>query len=698
MRRIVVTALAAGLLTASPVVPQPAEAANLLEKLFPRAAERRADRRAQRRAERQRAYDRAVAAKAKRNRAAKRRASAPKKAVKKVVKKKRSARTAVVAATVSGSTYYTYKADAVAAVPLNKLSKVLTKAARDVAAERLAARDGALRAALASGLALDAAVAGLSSFDAPEMQLTDGADKLAALELSARKANGAAIVAHYAAEPRFLWVGEDGRPNEQALAVMDVLSGADTFGLAADDYALTEPAMVTSVALDGDAGEASRSSAVAAAMRFEFDLTAAALRYALDARHGLVNPDRISGYHDFPANKQKPDAAMAALAGATAPARFLLDSHPRGQEFDALKAALLALRAGPAEPAPVVVKSGTFLKPGMTSDQVPVLVEAIRRRASAETLAAHTAVFKTPPTDGLYSEPVVALVRDFQKEAGLGPDGIVGKRTLAKLSPDGEGNKLQKVLFAMERLRWHPDQLGATKVVINQPAYRASYWEDGREKLSMRTVVGKPENQTNFFHDTIDYVEFNPYWGIPKSILVNEMLPKLRRNAGYLDKLGYEITDLRGRPVSGWNVDWWSVGASFPYNVRQPPGPKNALGELKIMFPNKHDIYMHDTPARSLFKRDKRAYSHGCVRLADPRAMAAAVLGTSVSHVDERVSQRKNRTQKLNRKIPVYVGYFTAWPTADGEVQYFEDIYDRDVALAKAMTAEHSARAKASAI
>ncbi|MEL6785009.1 MAG: L,D-transpeptidase family protein, partial [Pseudomonadota bacterium] len=137
------------------------------------------------------------------------------------------------------------------------------------------------------------------------------------------------------------------------------------------------------------------------------------------------------------------------------------------------------------------------------------------------------------------------------------------------------------------------------------------------------------------------------------------------------------------------------VGADFPYNVRQPPGRKNALGELKIMFPNKHSIYMHDTPAKSLFKRNKRAYSHGCVRLAEPRKMAAAVLGTSMDQIEDRLLGGVNNRLNLPTKVPVYVSYFTAWPTEAGQMKYYGDIYGRDKALGKAMEMEAKARAKA---
>nr|MCU0790119.1 L,D-transpeptidase family protein [Nitratireductor sp.] len=248
--------------------------------------------------------------------------------------------------------------------------------------------------------------------------------------------------------------------------------------------------------------------------------------------------------------------------------------------------------------------------------------------------------------------------------------------------------------IAMEQLRWHPRDLGSRHVFINQPAFRARYVEGGVTRLDMRVVVGTKANQTYFFHDMVETVEYNPYWGVPKSILVNEFLPKLRQNPAYLDERGYEVTDGRGNRIASASIDWWSVGSNVPFDVRQSPGEANALGELKILFPNSHAIYMHDTPARDLFNKDFRAYSHGCVRLAEPRAMAAAVLGKPVSHVEDMLS-RGHGQDEVPVKFPVYVAYFTAWPTDEGKVEYFADIYGRDQAVMKAFAAIRAERGAA---
>jgi murein L,D-transpeptidase YcbB/YkuD len=163
------------------------------------------------------------------------------------------------------------------------------------------------------------------------------------------------------------------------------------------------------------------------------------------------------------------------------------------------------------------------------------------------------------------------------------------------------------------------------------------------------------------------------------------MLPKLWRNPSYLDRLGYEVSNSRGRQVASNAVDWAGVAADQAVEVRQPPGPKNALGRLKIDFPNKHAIYLHDTPQKHLFARDQRAFSHGCVRLQHPREMAAALLGSSVADVDKKIARGETQTERVRGDIPVYLAYFTAWPDAEGNVRHYKDVYGRDAHLAQAI-------------
>ncbi|MEM7069699.1 MAG: L,D-transpeptidase family protein, partial [Pseudomonadota bacterium] len=309
-----------------------------------------------------------------------------------------------------------------------------------------------------------------------------------------------------------------------------------------------------------------------------------------------------------------------------------------------------------------------------------------------ETLDSHAEFLTNYDGSVAYTKEAVALVKAYQKEAGLGADGIIGRNTATKLAGLKSEDKAMQVRLAMERLRWLPKEFGRRHVLINQPEYRARYVENGEEKLAMRVVVGKKSNQTNFFYDEIEKVVYNPYWGVPRSIIVNEFLPKSLGNPGYLDQAGYEVTTGGGQRISSSSIDWYNVGAHPNFNVRQPPGAKNALGNIKILFPNKHSIYMHDTPSKSLFKKQHRAFSHGCVRLHDPQGMAAAVLGKSKGHIKANISTGKNQTEILNEKVPVYVAYFTAWPQADGGVSYFRDVYGRDAHLLKAFEATRKAR------
>ncbi len=481
------------------------------------------------------------------------------------------------------------------------------------------------------------------------------------------KAIGAAVAGYYADGGKLLWIGEAG-PTDEARRVMSVFRSADEYGLAPADYVVNGPG----------SGAATREL-----VRFELAMSLHGVRYMLDAHNGRIDPNLLSGYHDFPGKGFGAGEALAALAASDNRAGDLIAAHPPQPQFGDLVAELARLRELTDDT--ISIAEGTLVKPGMEHAELPNIVAAIRRRGSIQLLQRHgetlTAYSRTPH----YTEGLVSLVKDFQTEKGLVSDGIVGRNTIGKLVGVSPRVKMVRVRYAMERLRWHPRALGDRHVFINQPAYQARYIEGDDEKLKMRVIVGKRSNQTSFFHDEIERVEYNPYWGVPRSIIVNEMLPHLRADPSYLDAKGYEITDRRGRRVSSINVDWMSVGTTeIGYDVRQPPGPANALGELKIMFPNKHAIYMHDTPARQLFGQSRRAFSHGCIRLQHPRKMAAAVLGTTVGHIGAMIEEGHS-SEHLKEKVPVYVAYFTAWPNRDGEIEYFADMYDRDAHLRKAM-------------
>jgi murein L,D-transpeptidase YcbB/YkuD len=493
-----------------------------------------------------------------------------------------------------------------------------------------------------------------------------------------------AISDYYKDNQSYNWINENGSLNDRALAAMSVLKTAYEYGLRVEDYKV-EPFEIVSQSGDIDSKFRSREM-----LSREVALTTAILRYAMDARFGTINPNKLSGYHDFPVHDAKAPDVLEKVMSSSIIKHSLQAFHPSNEKFSALRRELLSLKS--QEDDLIKLDPKTFIRPGQEHAELPDVIQAVRKRGSAELLEKHSEVLEEYYGYLDYDKRLVAAVKDYQKEVGLGADGIVGRNTITKLAGISSDDKARKLALSMERLRWHPNQFGERHVFINQPEYRARYIENGKEALSMRVVVGKKSNQTNFFYDEIEHVVYNPYWGVPASIIVNEFTPKSIANPAYLDQRGYELKTWGGKKLKSSNINWSKVGIRPNFSVRQKPGPKNALGSLKIMFPNKHAIYMHDTPAKALFNREHRAYSHGCVRLHDPQAMAAAVLGKSKRQVNSFIKQGKNKTEKLSVKVPVYVSYFTAWPQEDGTVKYFNDMYERDDHLMKAFKATQKAR------
>lgn len=569
-------------------------------------------------------------------------------------------RKAVKAARISSPTYNTYKADRLVKVDFSALTEPATTGAT------------------AQNIAFDASKPADASFG----QALSGLDDY---ELLAEADIGKALVAYYEANPGFIWV-TDSNPNGRAQQALRVLGEAGSYGLAPSDYQVDVPASASG-AVDAEA----RAKEL---IRFEMALSARVLRYVHDAQDGRIDPNRIStGYYDFPEKPLDMVGALGALAHTEEVRSYLESRHPQNPQYQALRVELEALEASAENE--IVVDPKLLLKPGETSPELPKLLTLIARDLDDDMGGAYGEILSRLVNSETYVPELVPVIEAAQKKAGQKADGVIGPRTVAALAGTSKADRIAKVQYALEELRWLPSDLGSPRVFINQPAFTASFIDGGEEKLKMRAVIGRTTNQTAFFYDHIETVDFHPYWGVPQSIIVNEMLPKLRGDPGYLDRAGYEVTDARGKRIPSSAIDWGAYGAKVPYNVRQQPGEANALGELKILFPNKFAIYMHDTPQKSFFQRDMRALSHGCVRLQDPRGMAAAVLGVSVDDIARKL-KGGHSTEKVTRDIPVYVAYFTAWPDMSGKVEYFNDVYDRDSRLKEALEATEGVRAPAS--
>ena len=507
-------------------------------------------------------------------------------------------------------------------------------------------------------------------------------DHLKAAHVLAEKEISDAIVSYYATKQRPIWTASYD-VTRQAKTVVALFAKAADDGLDPQDYAVAVPS--------DDYDRANIPARLKELADFELSMSARALRYAMDQGEGRINPNRLSGFHDFATGRVKPRDVIEQLASSNDPAATLVAFEPQNKWYAELKQNLHELD-GTNEPT-VSIATGTMIRPGDTSAELRNVVALIRAKAPQDYLAEHKIVLAAHENSYVYDESLVQAIKDFQKAQGRKADGVIGSATIKSLQTETTLSKRNRILYSMERLRWLPHDFGKRYVFINQPAYRAQYFDDNTEKLAMNIVVGSPTNQTYFFDDTIETVVFNPSWGVPRSIILNEMMPKILSNPSYLENSGYEVYDKTGRVVPSSSINWYQVASNGGgVGIRQKPSLDNALGELKILFPNSHDIYMHDTPAKSYFKRDMRALSHGCIRLERPRDMAAAVLGVPVEDLKQYFGKNE-RSVKVKDQLPVYVSYFTAWPDATtGEIKYYDDVYERDAYLEKAFVKTRAMR------
>lgn len=459
-----------------------------------------------------------------------------------------------------------------------------------------------------------------------------------------------------------LWI-DGNHYSDKAKATIARLADAVTDGLNPVDYALPEADLL-----------APTSELVANA---DLRVSMAVATFAEQASGGRVAPLSISKDITRKPERIAADKALAAVADATDPAAALDGFNPPTDGFRRLKAMLAEVRASketgeaPAEP----VSFAKSLKPGMTDAGVP----GLRKR-----LGLATPEGTTEPE--LYDDALVAAVETFQKESGLNADGVVGARTQAVLNGahrDVEG----EIIANMEMWRWMPRDLSQDYVFVNIPDFRVHVIRHGRQVHEARVVVGKENTQTPVFSGEMQYLVVNPYWHIPESIKVKEMLPQIQADpAGYFARHGYEVT-WDGHLIDPTRVIW-DENAVKAVGIRQVPGEANALGNIKFMFPNQHAVYLHDTPLRSLFNRDVRAFSHGCVRVDDPMAFADAVLEGdpqwSVPKLQAMFGGDEKRVD-IATHLKVHLAYFTAFVDDAGNLQLRDDLYGHVQRVKKAL-------------
>lgn len=275
-------------------------------------------------------------------------------------------------------------------------------------------------------------------------------------------------------------------------------------------------------------------------------------------------------------------------------------------------------------------------------------------------------MLKSDTKSTIYDETLSEGVLKYKRTIDAKSNKTITPKVLASLNVP-IADRIKTIMVNMERCRWLPGDLTKAKefIVINIPAYRLTYFKDGKPELISKVVVGKAMNQTVVFSGMMQYIVFSPYWNVPKSIIKKELMPEIAKNKNYLSQHNME----------------WNDG-----NIRQKPGPKNSLGLVKFLFPNSNNIYLHDTPAKSLFNEQSRAFSHGCIRVEKPVELANLILKDDKNWTPEKIQVAMHKGEEswytLKHKIPVYIGYFTAWVDAEGTVHFYDDIYERDERLA----------------
>jgi murein L,D-transpeptidase YcbB/YkuD len=477
-----------------------------------------------------------------------------------------------------------------------------------------------------------------------------------------------------------LWFDAN-RPSVQARQAVQILLTAADEGLEPHHYQAPDLHLAVT--------RAGAGSALSPAEQTQLDiaLTQAMQHYLSDLSLGRVNPRQIK-------------ANFAAPVGPTADIATWLRTAVREQRLNQavvqlatqapmavpLRQALAHYRALADHPAwqwPLPVLPARKLEAGQTWSGLVLLAQRLQALGDLAT--------GTPIPERLEGELLAALMR-FQERHGLTTDGVLGSRTLQQLNVAPE-QRAEQIALTLERLRWTPLRQAARMVVVNVPEFvlRAYEVQGGKinVKLTMKVIVGRAlDTRTPLFDEEMRFIEFSPYWNVPRSIARQETVPKLRADPGYLARQEMEFVTASGQVVTSMAPDHLDAVLSGSWRIRQRPGPKNALGDIKFVFPNNDNIYLHHTPSPGLFERDRRDFSHGCIRVQEPVELAKFVLQDDPDWPEERIlaamAAGKSSTLRLKQPLTVLIAYSTVVVKA-GRVFFYPDLYGHDKLLAKAL-------------
>lgn len=442
-----------------------------------------------------------------------------------------------------------------------------------------------------------------------------------------------------------------------------------------------------------DLAQQARGPAATPTLLAQHDIlqTEALLRLGYHLSFGKVDPETFDARWNY--GRTLDDRDVAGRIERTLASRDIYQRiealKPTHRLYGALKRELARYRAAEGLPVPAPVPPGPSLKPGASDPRVPLL--RARLVASGDLAA-------TADDSHQYDATLEAAVRKFQQRMGLESDGVVGAGTVAELNvPVAERIRQLRVNLDRGRVLLHdlPEQF----VIVNIAGYEA-YLVRGQEIVwSTRVQVGKTYRKTPLFRSEINYLVFNPTWTVPPGIIANDILPAARKDSASITRRGLKVLDASGREVDPATVDWSRFRSGhIPYTLRQDPGPNNALGRVKLMFPNPYLVYLHDTPSQALFDRAERAFSSGCVRVERALELAALVLDEpdkwNAQSVGAVIAGGKLQNVTLKRRMPVLLAYWTAWIDPQGHVNFRRDLYGQDAQWAEALDAPFSVRSR----